>query len=69
MARKIEVIDYRPEWAAMFKEEAKKIKKILGKKLHRDLSHRKYVCQRYGRQADHRYHAGRKRPLPCRCTQ
>ena len=31
MARKIEVIDYRPEWAAMFKEEAKKIKKILGK--------------------------------------
>lgn len=31
MARKIEVVDYRPEWAAMFKEEAKKIKKILGK--------------------------------------
>ena len=31
MARKIEVVDYRPEWAAMFKEEAKKIKKTLGK--------------------------------------
>ena len=31
MARKIEVVDYRPEWAVMFKEEAKKIKKILGK--------------------------------------
>ncbi|HJB45607.1 MAG TPA: GrpB family protein [Candidatus Mediterraneibacter surreyensis] len=31
MARKIEVTDYRPEWESMFKEEAKKIKKILGK--------------------------------------
>ena len=31
MARKIEVVDYRPEWAAMFKEESRKIKKILGK--------------------------------------
>ena len=31
MPRKIEVVDYRPEWAAMFKEEAKKIRKILGK--------------------------------------
>lgn len=31
MARKIEVVDYRPEWETMFKEESKKIKKILGK--------------------------------------
>ena len=31
MARKIEVTDYRPEWETLFKEEAKKIKKILGK--------------------------------------
>ena len=31
MARKIEVVDYRPEWETMFKEESRKIKKILGK--------------------------------------
>ena len=31
MARKIEVVDYRPEWDTMFKVESKKIKKILGK--------------------------------------
>ena len=31
MPRKIEVVDYRPEWESMFKEEEKKIKKILGK--------------------------------------
>ena len=31
MARKIEVVDYRPEWDSMFKVESKKIKKILGK--------------------------------------
>lgn len=31
MPRKIEVVDYRPEWESMFKEEAKRIKKILGK--------------------------------------
>ena len=31
MARKIEVVDYNPEWEKQFKEEAKKIKAILGK--------------------------------------
>lgn len=31
MARKIEVVDYNPEWEKQFKEEAKKIKEILGK--------------------------------------
>ncbi|MBR3714503.1 MAG: GrpB family protein [Clostridia bacterium] len=31
MARKIEVVAYRPEWAKMFAQEAKQIKKILGK--------------------------------------
>ena len=31
MPRKIEVVDYRPEWESMFKEEEKKIKKILAK--------------------------------------
>ena len=31
MARKIEVVDYRPEWDTMFKVESKKIKKILEK--------------------------------------
>lgn len=31
MARKIEVVDYNPAWANQFKEEAKKIKKMLGK--------------------------------------
>ena len=31
MARKIEVVDYRPEWADMFKSESKKIRSILGK--------------------------------------
>lgn len=31
MARKIEVVDYRPEWADMYKREAKKIRSILGK--------------------------------------
>ena len=31
MARKIEVVDYRPEWDTMFKVESKKTKKILGK--------------------------------------
>ena len=31
MARKIEVVDYHPEWDTMFKVESKKIKKILGK--------------------------------------
>ena len=31
MARKIEVVDYRPEWADMFQSESKKIRSILGK--------------------------------------
>lgn len=31
MARKIEVVDYNPEWEKEFKQEAKKIKAILGK--------------------------------------
>ncbi len=31
MTRKIEVVDYRPEWEGMFKQEAKAIRKILGK--------------------------------------
>lgn len=31
MARKIEVVDYRPEWSEMFKIESKKIRSILGK--------------------------------------
>lgn len=30
MARKIEVVAYRPEWEEMFTEEAEKIGKILG---------------------------------------
>lgn len=31
MARKIEVVDYRPEWEKMFKKEKKEIRRILGK--------------------------------------
>lgn len=31
MARKIDVVDYNPEWEKLFKIEAKKIKEILGK--------------------------------------
>lgn len=31
MARKIEVVNYNPEWPKMFREEARQIKKILGR--------------------------------------
>ena len=31
MSRKIEVVDYRPEWEKEYKEEAKKIRQALGK--------------------------------------
>ncbi len=31
MAGKIEIVEYNPEWEKIFKEEAKAIKKILGK--------------------------------------
>lgn len=31
MVRKVEVVDYRPEWEKQYKEESKKIKQILGK--------------------------------------
>lgn len=31
MVRKIEIVDYRPEWEKQFKVEAKKIKSVLGK--------------------------------------
>ena len=31
MSRKIEVVDYNPEWKKLFKIEAKKIKNVLGK--------------------------------------
>lgn len=31
MSRRVEVVDYRPEWEKDYKEEAKKIKQVLGK--------------------------------------
>ncbi|MCI8553987.1 MAG: GrpB family protein [Clostridiales bacterium] len=30
MARKIEIVDYQPEWEAQYREEAKRIKSVLG---------------------------------------
>ena len=31
MARRIEVVDYDPQWAKLFKVESKKIRTVLGK--------------------------------------
>lgn len=46
MARRIEVVDYDPQWAKLFKAESKKIRTVLGKKLYGGLSYRKYIRKR-----------------------
>ena len=53
MARKIEVIDYRPEWADMYKREAKKIRSILGKNCKAVYPHRQYISKRHACQTDY----------------